>query len=175
MHHVNHDLPIERLVEASKNAELMRRMAQFYDDLSEDIAHRPGVCRQRGICCQFDARDGHCLYVTALEVCFYLSQQAPAPANSNLCPHLIDGLCTVREVRPLGCRVYYCDPAAQDWQGPITETYLARLRTLHDEFSVPYFYADWLVVLEALRAHGIMSSVMPSSGTNSIRTLPVRR
>jgi len=173
--HPNQDLPIEALVEASKNIELMRRMTQLFDDLAEDIAQRPGVCRQRGICCQFDARHGHCLYVTALEVCFYLAQRAPLPANSNFCPHLIDGLCSVRDVRPLGCRVYYCDPAAQDWQGPVTETYLARLRALHVEFAVPYFYADWLVVLEALRAHGIVWSEMPTSGTDSVRSLPVRR
>ena len=68
------------------------------------------------------------------------------------CPHAFGGLCHVRAFRPMGCRIFFCDPAAQHWQGPMTETQLARLRRMHEELRVDYVYADWLDILRALRA-----------------------
>jgi len=174
VHDLNHKLPIGRLLEASKNPELLRTMQRFYAEVDADIARRPGVCLQSGVCCQFDARDGHCLFVTALEVCYYLAVAAPPPPDGNRCPHVVDGLCGVRDGRPLGCRVFYCDPAAQAWQGPVTEVHLARLKGLHDEFRIPYFYADWLRVLEALRAYGLTQDYAQSGCDASVRSLPIR-
>ena len=71
-------------------------------------------------------------------------------ATDDICPHAHEGRCHVRDRRPLGCRIFYCDPKAQAWQGPLTEDLLARLRKLHVELDVPYFYADWMLVMRAL-------------------------
>ena len=36
------------------------------------------------------------------------------PVTADFCPFQKDNLCTAREPRPLGCRVYFCDPAYQE-------------------------------------------------------------
>lgn len=69
---------------------------------------------------------------------------------ADACPYQIDGLCTVRDVRPLGCRVYFCQASSRWWQGPMTESWLARLKALHAEFGVPYAYVEWLAALRAV-------------------------
>src|SRR5688572_16070154 len=43
------------------------------------------------------------------------------------CPYQVDGLCTARNARPLGCRLYFCDENAQSWQNEVYEKYHARL------------------------------------------------
>lgn len=70
--------------------------------------------------------------------------------KTDTCPHAFDGRCHARQRRPLGCRIFFCDPAAQHWLGPMTETGLAELRALHERFDVPYVYADWMEMLRSL-------------------------
>ncbi len=50
----------------------------------------------------------------------------------------------------MGCRIFFCDPAMRDWQGPMTEEYLARVRLLHERLQVPYAYVEWLAALGAV-------------------------
>ena len=57
------------------------------------------------------------------------------------CPFQVGNLCTAREQRPLGCRIYFCDPAYQDRQGEITEAALRQLKRLADEHGTGWRYA----------------------------------
>jgi len=66
------------------------------------------------------------------------------------CPFQVEGLCTAREARPLGCRVYFCDPAAQAWQNALYEKYHARLQALHERFGLAYVYVEWRAGLRML-------------------------
>ena len=50
-------------------------------------------------------------------------------------------------MRPLGCRIYFCDPRAAGWQEDLSERTLARLRALHDAHDVPYRYGEWRTML----------------------------
>ncbi len=150
------DIPITVLREAAGRPEIVAAVRQLYDEADRRIAAHLPVCRNRGECCRF-GEFGHRLYVTALEVVYYLASadqgadaEGPLPVTQDACPHARDGVCHARPRRPLGCRVFYCDPASQHWQGPLTEEMLARLQRLHEEFQVPYFYVDWLTVLRAL-------------------------
>lgn len=152
---------------AAKNPALVLAVEGLYRELDEEIARLPRRCEGRTACCRFGPGDEVRLYVTAIEVCYYLSRRSPWPAAGGVCPHLTDGLCGVRDARPLGCRVYFCDASSQGWQGPMTEAYLSRLREMHAAFGVPYFYADWLVVLAALRGFGV-SECAPIANTTSV-------
>ncbi|MBI4581870.1 MAG: hypothetical protein HY718_19390 [Planctomycetes bacterium] len=147
------DIPVDALYQAAKRPEVVAAMRAFYGDADRRIAAHSPTCWNRGACCRL-GEYGHRLYVTALEVAYYLAhrrqEQVPTVTGES-CPHAHDGQCHARERRPLGCRIFYCDPAAQHWQGPLTEELLRRLRRLHDELNVPCFYADWLVVLRALQ------------------------
>ena len=61
--------------------------------------------------------------------------------RGDFCPFQKGNLCTAREPRPLGCRVYYCDPAYQETGSRITEEYLRRLKRLADEHGADWRYA----------------------------------
>lgn len=87
----------------------------------------------------------------------------PAPASLSLpqveaarsrgdCPFLVDRLCSVHTVKPLGCRVYFCDPSAQAWQQDLSEQALASIRAIHDRHGIEYRYGEWRGMLEAVVA-----------------------
>ena len=95
-----------------------------------------------GRCCRF-AEYGHTLFISQLEADVLLAD-APAfegPVTPDACPFQVGNLCTAREPRPLGCRVYFCDPAYQDEGQRISETYLRQLKDLADELGVGWRYA----------------------------------
>jgi hypothetical protein len=143
------DIPVQVLREAARRREVVEAMTAFYQEADRRIAQRPGTCWNRAACCRF-ADYGHRLHVTALEVVYYLATgDPPPPVTADACPHASDGKCHARDRRPLACRIFYCDPAARYWQGPLTEELLARLKEMHVELGVPYFYADWVTVLRA--------------------------
>src|SRR5262245_11850914 len=123
------------------------RMSEFYRRVDADIAaHRP-VCVTRGACCKF-AEYGHKLYVSAVELQYFISRQSslrprPVPSEAQ-CPCQVGGLCTARHRRPRGCRVFFCDPAAQKWQPEEYERGLAELKQIEADFHIDYQYMEWL-------------------------------
>jgi hypothetical protein len=85
------------------------------------------------------------LFVSALEV-HYLIGQAPRPSRpldrGETCPWQdARGLCTAREARPLGCRIYYCDPAYEASAPELSELFIARLKRLAEEYGLAWNYA----------------------------------
>jgi Fe-S-cluster containining protein len=157
----------ELVLPAARRSDLGDRMASFYAEADTAIAaHRP-VCLNRGACCRFDTF-GHRLYVTTIELAWFARGRSgawKAPGEGGSCPYQEGGLCTAREHRPLGCRVFFCDPAAREWQGPEYEGFLSRLKTLGDELGVEYRYVEWLSAL------GELSKVMADGGPAGL-TLP---
>jgi len=125
-------------------------LRDLYARLAADIAARSPTCWISGKCCKFDSY-GHLLYVTGLEIAWLIRQLPPegeqrlrdAVIPSDGCPFQVTGLCGVHAIRPLGCRIYFCDPAAQSWQNPVYETFLTELRQLHDRHGLDYRYMEW--------------------------------
>jgi len=145
---------VSSLVEHARRPEVVQAMGDFYAEADREIAEHGTVCWNKGECCRF-GQYGHRLYVTTLEIVYYLATGTlPPPATADACPHSLDGRCHARDRRPLGCRVFYCDARAQQWQGPLSERRLARLRVMHEQLNVPYCYVDWMTVLQALNAQG---------------------
>jgi Fe-S-cluster containining protein len=66
------------------------------------------------------------------------------------CPFQLDRLCSVHTIRPFGCRVFFCDETATQWQHDQYERHHGQLRRLHEELAVPYFYVEWRRALRAL-------------------------
>lgn len=132
------------------DAGLRARMVEFYRRADAVIAaHRP-VCINRGACCRF-AEYKHRLFVTPPELAYFLDRQRAAglrrAETDAVCPYQIGGVCTAREHRPLGCRIFFCDPATTVWQGPEYERCLAELKAIGDELQMPYRYVEWLQAL----------------------------
>ena len=59
------------------------------------------------------------------------------------CPYQVDGACSVHTVRPMGCRVFFCQAGQEAWQRDLYERMLGELRRLHERFALPYRYAEW--------------------------------
>ena len=99
-------------------------------------------CDASGRCCRF-AEYGHTLFISAFEAEILLDG-APAyeqPVSRDGCPFQVGGLCTARESRPLGCRIYFCDAAYQGRMAEITEDALAALKRIADAHGTGWHYA----------------------------------
>lgn len=116
----------------------------IYDDLGAELARLGPTCRLSGRCCRFE-EFGHTLFVSGLEMAVLLAD-APAPCrpldDGQTCPWQDPaGRCTARDARPLGCRVYFCDPSYEPVAPEVSERFLGRLKRLADEFGLPWHYA----------------------------------
>lgn len=134
-------------------------------------AQRP-VCLSSGKCCNFRAH-GHILVVTGLEALWVWRQTAraltpstaDAARSSGVCPFLSGSLCGIHEVRPTGCRTYFCDRGDGVWQSTLSERMHDSITALHDDHHIPYLYAEWTWLLsEVTQAHarGVFSHPLPS-------------
>jgi hypothetical protein len=122
--------------------ELRRQVLELYREVDADVAAAGPVCVASGRCCRFKEY-GHTLFISNLEADVLLAAAPPydRPVSADCCPFQKGNLCTAREPRPLGCRVYYCDPTYQDTGTRISEEYLRRLKRLADEHGVEWHYA----------------------------------
>src|SRR3954470_5599268 len=122
--------------------ELHQEILTLYREVDREVAAAGPVCVASGRCCRFKEY-GHTLFISNLEAEVLLTD-APAHGESvspDLCPYQKNNLCTAREPRPLGCRVYYCDPSYQDTGNQITEKYLARLKEIARQHDRDWRYA----------------------------------
>jgi len=138
---------------AARDDRLAECLAAFYGATDQAIAGYGPVCRNRGLCCHF-AEFGHKLYVTTAELAFFLRQagggaRRPDAAGDD-CPYHVAGRCEARLFRPLGCRVFFCDPDTREWQGPEYESRLIELKGIGDRHGVDYLYVEWLSALREL-------------------------
>jgi hypothetical protein len=116
----------------------------LYAALDAEVARLGPVCELSGRCCRF-AEYGHTLFLSAPEAAMLLDE-APPPVRpldqGESCPWQdASGRCRARAARPLGCRVYHCDPAYQTQGEGLSETFIGRLKRLVDEHGLPWDYA----------------------------------
>jgi len=134
---------------------LGRKVLELYQEVDREVAAAGPRCVASGRCCHFKEY-GHVLFLSNLEAAVLLAG-APAfegPVTPDFCPFQKDNLCTAREPRPLGCRVYYCDPSYEDTGNRITETFLHRLKQLAQEHGVAWRYAPLHTFLNEALAEG---------------------
>ncbi len=110
-------------------------------------------CDASGRCCRFTEYE-HTLFISAFEAEILLDN-APfyeQPVSRDGCPFQIEGLCTARDTRPLGCRIYFCDANYQARMAEITEESLAKLKQIADAHGTGWHYAPLHHFLDAPRA-----------------------
>jgi Fe-S-cluster containining protein len=120
---------------------LRTALLALYDDLAGDIARAAPVCELSGRCCRFKEY-GHTLFISRPEAELLLENGLPpgAVVNDEGCPFQIGGLCTARDRRPLGCRVYFCDPNYAGRGEQLSEDYIRRLKNLHEATETDWEY-----------------------------------
>ena len=129
--------------------ERRRRVLSLYAEADREVAAAGPVCVASGKCCRFKEY-GHTLFISQLEADVLLEAAppfAPEAVTADFCPFQKGNFCTAREPRPLGCRVYYCDPAYQEAGVAISEKYVRKLKELADELGERWRYAPLHVYL----------------------------
>lgn len=123
-------------------------VAEVYAAADLAVAAAAPRCDASGRCCRF-TEYGHTLFISHFEAEILLDSAPPfeQPVSRDGCPFQIDGLCTARESRPLGCRIYFCDPSYQETGNRITEESLAKLKRIADDHDTGWRYAPLHVFL----------------------------
>jgi Fe-S-cluster containining protein len=145
-------------LEATRRPGVRAELEALHDYTAAAIDSRRPLCTASGRCCNFDAF-GHRLYATGLETAYtvaLLKERRPLLTTESLraarargnCPFQLERLCEVHAIRPLGCRVYFCDASAQEWQQGLYERLLRELRAIHDRHGIEYRYGEWRGMLE---------------------------
>jgi hypothetical protein len=150
------------------NSELRERVLAVYAAADAAVADAGPKCDASGRCCRFKEY-GHTLFISNLEaeVLLDAAPPYPKPVSGDFCPFQVDNLCTARDPRPLGCRVYFCDSTYQATGTAISETYLRQLKELADEFGIGWRYAPLHHFLNAADGRG------PAPAVSNRIALPV--
>lgn len=121
--------------------EMRSGLLALYEEVGAKVAAASPVCELSGRCCRFKEY-GHTLFISRPEAELLLEQGLPANAEISDagCPFQISGLCTAREKRPLGCRIYYCDPKYAGIGEEISEQSIRSLKGLHENTDTSWEY-----------------------------------
>ena len=129
----------------------------IYDELNQEIVSLAPVCELSGRCCRFQEYD-HTLFLSAPEAALLLDEAGPTSRpldDGATCPWQDGaGRCTARDARPLGCRVYFCDPRYQEHAPALSERFLSRLKQMVEARGLPWQYAPLHVHLRDAEAEG---------------------
>ncbi len=127
------------------------RLTTLYEVLDRRIHAAGPICSRSGDCCDFPG-SGHILFATRLEVELILDRiLPPPPEQEGWCPFFRNRLCTLRALRPVGCRIYYCDPDYRDHRmNEISQWAHGEIRKIHDDLRLPYGYTPFLDQLNPL-------------------------
>jgi len=148
------------VADAAGREDVLAALAGVYGDVQAAVDLRRPICGASGRCCRFE-EFGHRLLVSAIELAGFVADLRRLPSWPRLdeamdgwsglgCPFQVGRLCGVHGIRPLGCRIFFCDRSAAEWQREQHALFHARLKRLHDELEVPYFYIEWRQGLRAV-------------------------
>jgi len=149
--------------ETGRRPEVLDAVRALYADVQREIDVRRPVCVMSGRCCRFE-EFGHRLFVTTAELAAFAHELPSVPSrpadewDGTGCPFQSGKICTVHAIRPFGCRMFFCDATSTEWQNGQYEQFHARLKRLHEDLNVPYFYMEWRLALGALDLSGRLSS-----------------
>lgn len=149
------DALVKGWLSAIARGNIARALEDIYARAASEIESRGPACWASGRCCNFE-RTGHRLYVTGLEAAYTIARSARPVTRGEIdaararggCPFQERNLCGIHTIKPLGCRVYFCDRSAQSWQQDLSERMLADIRALHEANAIEYRYAEWRAMLE---------------------------
>ncbi len=158
---------------AAARPDVQLKVQAIYDLVDRDIQARSPVCDASGRCCRFETYGHRLYVTALEIAVFLRRYELAAPQSvtadaqtefksesqsesqplalplastgplPDACRYQVNGLCSVHAYRPLGCRIFFCDPTAEAWMSEVYEHYLAALRDLHDHLGLHYRYLEW--------------------------------
>ena len=133
------------------NPQLLNEVASLYDWLNRQTRryHKPdSLCCACGNCCNFKEFE-HLLFVTGPELMFLstgLNDKLKQMPNG-ICPYNEGGKCTMYDYRFCGCRIFCCN-ADKDFQATLSESIIKKLKSICEQFEIPYNYTDLKTALD---------------------------
>jgi Fe-S-cluster containining protein len=117
----------------------------LYADLDQAVSPLAAACTACGRCCDFRTH-GNVLYVTELERALLVRTRGAGDPDClpGHCPYQAGAVCSAREVRPLGCRTYFCRLPAGETAQALYESFHRRLAALRQASGLPLAYAPLL-------------------------------
>ncbi len=118
-------------------------VAEVYAFIDSRVAESDPSCNACGKCCDFDSYD-HRLFVTTPELVYFASHISPdpiKPMTTGLCPYNIKSVCSVYPHRFAACRIFSCTGDV-DAQNRLSEAAVAKLKSICEQFNIPYQYTD---------------------------------
>ena len=146
---------------AAARPEIAAELEGVYAMIADQVEARGPACWASGRCCNFKST-GHLLYTTGLEAAATMVGLArvgvSVPSAADVasavvrgdCPFLTMNACGVHTIKPMGCRVYFCDRGAEEWQEQLSERSLRAIRQIHERHGVEYRYTEWRALLGAM-------------------------
>ena len=146
--------------DAIGQAAIVLELETIFERTQAAIEERGPACWASGRCCNFE-KTGHRLYVTGLETAYAVAKGATATSETVVeararggCPFQESNLCGIHAIKPLGCRVYFCDKSSEEWQRELYERMLTEIRGIHDRWQIEYRYGEWRDMLELFAGAG---------------------
>ena len=133
---------------------LAEKVSEIYEWLDLQIENNKaliGPCSCCGRCCDFESFD-HLLFVTSPELVFLkqnLGSEKIKKMLTNKCPYNKQGKCSIHSLRFAACRIFFCKGNA-DFQSQLSESAVAKLKSLCEQFNIPYYYAGLKTALNTL-------------------------
>jgi Fe-S-cluster containining protein len=154
-----HDLA-EIVRAAAGRDDVVSAIRAVYDRLADRVARRRPLCIASGRCCRFE-EFGHRLYVTTIELAAFFAELPGHVEGNRLaarfgewdgtgCPFQVQRMCGVHAIKPMGCRLFFCDASSTQWQQEEYERFHVEIKLLHETLDVPYRYLEWRAGLRAL-------------------------
>jgi Fe-S-cluster containining protein len=132
-------------------------LSELFARVDREILGIGPQCELSGRCCRFK-QFGHDLFITGLEHDYLIETSSAAVMSLNYgenCPwQSKSGICTARNSRPLGCRVFFCDPAYADSMPEIMESAIRDLKKIHIEADLAWDYRPLQAYLIESREQG---------------------
>ena len=135
--------------------EIPTAVHQVYETIDKRLHEIKPACGMTGKCCHFEEY-GHRLFVSTGELAAFVADIAHAPAavahapDGTSCRFQVGNLCTAHSARPMGCRLFFCDPHSDRELSELYETMHQQLKRLHDQLEIPYFYVEWRQALVSI-------------------------
>ena len=135
------------------DSRLLQAVESVYNWLDTKNRQRAALCKACGRCCDF-AQFDHCLFVTTPEIMYLAAKLNPdniRQMHNNLCPYNEKGLCTIRDYRFAGCRIFFCkgEPV---FQARLSEETVKKFGSLCDKFNLLYRYMPLKAALSEINA-----------------------
>jgi Fe-S-cluster containining protein len=162
----------ETRVDAASPGGVRDRLHALLVEADAAVAALGPSCALSGRCCKFHEYD-HVLFVSAPEAAYLLAEAPPPvrPLDSGAtCPWQdASGRCTARDARPLGCRIFFCDPVYLTHAPDLSERFIAKLKRLVTETGLAWDYAPLHHHLRRAQEQGCFPPSDPAEAARASR------